>query len=249
MPIAHLSAQFSDTLFKWSTGVKEGYAIYYAIKKWRHYLENAEILLKCDAKSLQKFLNGKTDNQKLDRWSLELQGRNIQVEHMPGYKNKAADCLSRLPFVTRKRNDNPPKDEISLNEVQTEEEIQCYPMCEVDITDTKALQQQDRFCIRIAKIMEDPKSRFSERDSYGYDKTGLLYHLNKENSREYKATIVPKVLIPSVLKEMHDPFGHCGIGNTYSLIKRHCYWPKMIKHIQAHVDSCSLCRREKLQHD
>ena len=33
MPIAYLSAQFSDTQFKWSTVVMEGYAIYYAIKK------------------------------------------------------------------------------------------------------------------------------------------------------------------------------------------------------------------------
>ena len=28
MPTAYLSAQFSDTQFKWSTVVKEGYAIY-----------------------------------------------------------------------------------------------------------------------------------------------------------------------------------------------------------------------------
>ena len=83
MPIAYLSAQFSDTQFKWSTVVKEGYAIYYALKKWRHYLEDVEILLKSDAKSLQKFLADRTDNVKLDRWSLELQGRNIQVEHIP----------------------------------------------------------------------------------------------------------------------------------------------------------------------
>ena len=76
MPVAYLLAQFSDTQFKWSTVVKEGYAIYYAIKKWRHYLEDAEILLKSDAKSLQKFLTGRTDNVKLDKWSLELQGRN-----------------------------------------------------------------------------------------------------------------------------------------------------------------------------
>ena len=40
-----------------------------------------------------------------------VQGRNIKVELIPGYKNKAVDCLSRLPFVTRKRNDNPLKDE------------------------------------------------------------------------------------------------------------------------------------------
>ena len=141
MPIAYLSAQFSDTQFKWSTVGKEGYAIYYAINKWRHYLEDAEILLKSDAKPLQKFLNGRTDNLKMDRWSLELQGRNIQVEHIPGYKNKAADYLSRLPFVTRKRNDNPLKDEISINITQTEDNIQCCSLCVVDITDIKALQK------------------------------------------------------------------------------------------------------------
>ena len=109
MPIACLSEQFSDTQFKWSTVVKEGYTIYYAVKKWRHYLEDEEILLKSDVKSLQKFLAGSTDNVKLDRWSLELQGRNIQVEHMPGHINKAGNCLSWLPFAARKRNNNPHK--------------------------------------------------------------------------------------------------------------------------------------------
>ena len=81
-------------------------------------------------------------------------------------------------------------------------------------------------------MMEDHESRFSERHSYGYGNTGLLYHLNKENGREYKATIIPNVLIHTVLKEMYDHFGHFGIGKTYSLIKRHYYWPKMIKHMQ-----------------
>ena len=94
--------------------------------------------------------------------------------------------------------------------------------------------------------MADPKSRLNERDSYGYDDSGLLYHLNRENDKAFKATVVPKSLIKTVLQEMHDHFGHFGIGKTYSLVKRYYYWPKMIKHIQAHVDS-SLCRREKLQ--
>ena len=48
---------------------------------------------------------------------------------------------------------------------------------------------------------------------------------------------------------MHNHFGHFGIGKTYFLIKRYYYWPKMIKHIQAHVDSYSLCQREKMQGD
>ena len=72
MPIAYLSAELSNIQLKWSTVVKEGYAIYYAVKKWRHHLEDSDILLKSDAKALQKFLTGRTDNVKLDRWSLEL---------------------------------------------------------------------------------------------------------------------------------------------------------------------------------
>ena len=246
MPVAYLSAQFNDTQFKWSTVVKEGYAIYHAIKKWRHYLEDAEVLLKSDAKSLQKFLNGKTDNLKLDRWSLELQGRNIKVEHIPGYQNKAADCLSWLPFITRRRNDNPLKDKDTvISVVQTENDTICYPLCEVDLTDTKTLQHEDRYCIRIAKILLDPKSRFNEKDSYGCDGKGILCDINRENGREVKATVVPKLLVQTLLKEMHDYFGHFGIGKTYSLIKR-CYcWPKMIKHIQRHVGSCSLSVEEK----
>ena len=172
MPIAYLSAQFSDTQFKWSTVVKEGYTIYYVIKKWRHYLEDTEILLKSDDKSLQKFLNVKTDNCKL-------QGRNIKVEHIPSCKNKAADCLSRLPFVTRKRNDNPLKDGThAINEAE-EESTHC-PLCEVELTDTKALQQEDRFCKMTASLLEDPKSKFHERDSYGYTDDGLLYHISRE---------------------------------------------------------------------
>ena len=53
----------------------------------------------------------------------------------------------------------------------------------------------------------------------------------------------------TVLQEMHNHFGHFGIVKTYSLIKWYYYWPKMIKHIKAHVDSCSLCWREKMQAD
>ena len=50
---------------------------------------------------------------------------------------------------------------------QTEDNTQSYLMCVADITDTKVLQQEDTFYTRIAKMMEDHKSRFNERDSYG----------------------------------------------------------------------------------
>ena len=33
------------------------------------------------------------------------------------------------------------------------------------------------------------------------------------------------------------------------LMRRYYYWPKVISNIQAYVESCSLCRRKKLQTD
>ena len=94
-------------------------------------------------------------------------------------------------------------------------------MCEVELTDTKTLQQSEKYFVRIAKLLKDPKSRLHERDSYGDDDTGLLYQINRENGKDYKATVIPKVLIKTVLQEIHDHFGHFGIGKTYSLIKRY----------------------------
>ena len=251
-PIAYLSAQFSDTQFKWSTIVKEGYAIYYCTKKWRPYLEGAEILLKSDAKSLEKFLEGKTDNNKLDRWSLELQGRNISCVHIPGTQNKAADCLSRLPFVTRKRNDNPLHDQTQtkincINSIDQDTNTTCR-LCEVDLTDTKSLQCEDRHCIRIKSLLQKPNGKLPNKERYFLD-NDLLCYKTLDMGKEHNAVVVPATLIPTVLKEMHNKFGHFGVQKTYSLIKKYYFWPKMMRHIQAHVSSCSLCRRENLQAD
>ena len=91
---------------------------------------------------------------------MELQGRNIQVEHTPGHKNKAANCLSGLPFTIRKRNNNPLNNEdVSVYETHIEKDDDCFQLCEVELADTKALQQSDKHCVRIAKLMEDPKSK------------------------------------------------------------------------------------------
>ena len=150
----------------------------------------------------------------------------------------------------QEKNDNTLKDkDVSIQETKVDIGKDCCFLCEVDLNDTKALQQSDKHCIRIAKLMEDPRSSFHKRDSYGNDDTGLLYHINSENGKVFKAMAVPKALMKTILHEMHDHFSHFGIGKTHSLIKRYYYWPKMIKHIQGHVDSCILCHWEKMQAD
>ena len=94
LPIAFLSCMLTDTQWKWSTTEQEAYGIYYAVAKWNYYLQGSDIVAHNDHKPLQKFLNGKNANNKVNRWSLELATYNITFEWISGAHNKAADCLS-----------------------------------------------------------------------------------------------------------------------------------------------------------
>ena len=126
----------------------------------------------------------RTENVKLDRWSLRLQGRNIQVEHITGNKNKAADCLSCYPLQPGRG-------------ITTPEGWGCLHKWDHSwgrwgllsivwgwIDQHEAWQQFDKNCIRIARLIEDPRRMFHKRDSYGYDHMCLLYHINQENGKE-----------------------------------------------------------------
>ena len=93
-PVAFLSQMFTDTQQRWSTPEQEAYGIYFTIKKWNYYLQGADIIVRNNHKPLARFLNGKNENTKINRWGLELASYNIKFEWISGAKNKATDCLS-----------------------------------------------------------------------------------------------------------------------------------------------------------
>ena len=63
---------------------KKGYGVYYAITKWNYYLHGADIIVQNDHKPLNKFVNGKNANNKVNRWGLELATYNITFELISG---------------------------------------------------------------------------------------------------------------------------------------------------------------------
>ena len=91
--VAFLLHTFTDTQRRWSTPEREAYGIYFAIKKWNYYLQGADIIVRNDHKPLARFLNGKNENTKINRWGLELTSYNITFEWISRARNKAADCL------------------------------------------------------------------------------------------------------------------------------------------------------------
>ena len=91
--VAFLSHTFTDTQRRWSTPEQEAYGIYFTIKKLNYYLQGVDITVRNDHKPLARFLNGKNENTKINRWGLELTSYNITFERISGARNKAADCL------------------------------------------------------------------------------------------------------------------------------------------------------------
>ena len=68
------------------------------------YLQVADIIVHNDHKSLNKFLNDKNTNTKVNRWGLELATYNITFKWISGACNKASDCLLHLVKLPQ---DNP----------------------------------------------------------------------------------------------------------------------------------------------
>ena len=133
-----------------------------------------------DHKPLQKFLNGKNANKKVNCWSLEQATYNITFAWISGACNKAVDCLSRLVDIPR---NNAPAASILINAVtasptdrpvthtwcKTKVSVEAPPL---DTTKVNAplpltgyckdtllqMQQTDPFCKHISKWLINRKA-------------------------------------------------------------------------------------------
>ncbi|GKT35302.1 putative nucleotidyltransferase, Ribonuclease H [Aduncisulcus paluster] len=93
-PVAFISKALNVTQRRWSVYEKEAWSIVYAIKKWDCFLRGREFTIFTDHKNLTYI--EKSENAKVIRWFLLLQGYRYKIVHVSGKKNGAADALSRL---------------------------------------------------------------------------------------------------------------------------------------------------------
>lgn len=91
--IAFLSQRFSDTATRWSTLDQEGYAIFFGVKGFSHYVRGHWFILDTDHNNL-RYIQQATEG-KVARWRLLLQEYDFIVRHIAGESNVVADCLSR----------------------------------------------------------------------------------------------------------------------------------------------------------
>ena len=91
-PVAFQSGILKGSQLNWATLKKEAYAIYMAFRKFSYYLEGAEAIPRSDHVPLQKFLAGKTLNNTINNWGIEL-------SRFKSFSNtqKETQCHGRCP--------------------------------------------------------------------------------------------------------------------------------------------------------
>lgn len=94
-PVMFISKKFSGAECNYAVIEKECYAIVWAVKMLRVYLEGKEFTVNSDHAPLQWLYRMKTSNQRLLRWSLILQEFKFSISHIAGKANIVADALSR----------------------------------------------------------------------------------------------------------------------------------------------------------
>ena len=96
-PIVYLSQKLNRSQWNYCTSEKEALALILALQHFDFYLSAAQhpILVYTDHNPLTFLNNLKDKNQRLLRWSLILQGYDVDIKHIPGKENVLADALSR----------------------------------------------------------------------------------------------------------------------------------------------------------
>ena len=94
-PIAYWSKAFRGSQRSWAPLVMEARAVKEAVEHFSVYLTGCRVLLRCDHKPLARFLEAKTKNDMVNRWSLAIQEYDLHFEWVSS-ENNLSDCLSRL---------------------------------------------------------------------------------------------------------------------------------------------------------
>ena len=94
---------------------------------------------------------------------------------------------------------------------------------------------------------KEAEGKYRREAPYTFLHDGVLFYrtLVGDDESLAQAVLLPEVLIPKVMKALHDSptFGHPGIKATTTIVRMHAYWKHMVKHIRAYVKHCETCIR------
>ena len=101
-------------------------------------------------------------------------------------------------------------------------------------------QQEDEFCKNIFSQIE--KGNLIEGQLY-LIKNNILKRNVIDGDDTFETVMIPRTLIPQILKVAQEELGHNGTHRTYILLKRLYYWKGLKPSVEKHIKMCYQCQR------
>jgi hypothetical protein len=266
-PVAFESKKFTPAERNYTTTEQEMLATYFALRKWRCYLEGNDFVLVTDHAPNTFFESQPTLSRRQARWNEFFQRFRFRWEYRPGRTN-IADPLSRIPprlaclvrvdrtsrllaMCTRKRkraNDDPGTDQT----VAVVNDTATSPL-QTDSSRSRALVQRGSAALPEPTDLEQKLMLGYSEDPWFRNPKNLRQLQKHKGLWWYKkrptAVVVPdlKDIKLRILREAHDaPYsGHCGSFRTLEAVKPHYWWPRIKDEVESYVQSCLSCQRNK----
>ena len=141
-----------------------------------------------------------------------------------------------------------PDIEVSVNNVSLFDQVSPELMAEQQKADQQissayfAVEKGKKpSCTEIYRV----RSKRSRNLLYQYDrlriKRGVLHRIYISNEIEYHQMVLPQIYRETVLKSLHDDFGHQSLDRCLQLIRERFYWPGMANQAEAWIKQCKRC--------
>jgi transposase InsO family protein len=254
-PCAYFSKKNAPAECNYEIYDKELLAVVRCLEAWDAELRSVqEFTIITDHKNLEYFFKPRRLTERHVRWSLFLSRFNFTFQYRRGSDNARADALSR------REQDNPDQNDPRIESrtirllAQTKtgasldaHPIQCAPFVESrddDLVTWEQAREADRIYQEATRALANGARRFPPHlhlkvsiSECTLDYQGYLRFRGRRwvpNSEPLRTTII---------QSAHDSTitGHPGREETYTIISREFFWPRMSSDIRRFVRNCDLC--------
>eukprot|EP00731_Ephydatia_muelleri_P034546 Em0065g7a len=242
-PIAFASWTLSAAELSYSQIEKESLSLVYGVKKFHQYLYGRKFVLVTDHKPLVTLL-GPTSGiptlaaARLQRWALILSAYSYDLEFRPTQRHSNADGLSRLPVVSKDRDDSSDVPETAIFNIS---QVHSLPVTAMQL---QRATRRDPILSKVFLLMQqgwpgvvsdDLKPYQSRQAELGTEGGCLLWGIR---------VVVPQALQSKVLGELHK--NHPGVVRMKALARSYVWWLGLDNDIEHHVKNCQPCQTGKM---
>ena len=238
---------------------RELLAIVDGVKHFHHYLTGRSFVVRTDHIALKWLFSLKDTDGQLARWLERLSAYDFTVVHRPGRLHANADALSRRPcdpgcrHCSHHEQPTVPVQRVRLRDGDGPIDFGAAQSTDLDIA---PLLQGIRNGARPSSAEISDRSDVTKTHWLQWkslEVTGGVLHRRVDDPDQgaYRQLVVPKLLVPSVLRQFHDAVGsggHLGGYKTLAKIRRRYYWPGMRQDVKLWCLSCETCFRRKGPH-